>query len=536
VANDITIRVTAKDDASRVLDGVDKKARGLGDTFASVGKIAGGFIAANVVAGAAQTAINFLGDSINAAKDLGESINAVNVIFGESAGEILAWGKTAATQAGLSQRAFNQLATPLGAMLRNSGMGMDEVASKTIELTKRAADMASVFNTDVEDALEAIQAGLRGELDPLERFGVKLSAAAVEAKALAMTGKELVSSLTDQEKAAARVALIFEQTAAVQGDFANTSGELANAQRIAAARTEELQAQIGEKLIPVMLKVTEIKLALVTVIAEQLIPALNGENESVQRLVEAYQKVAEAIEFLQPVFELIFEDIRTRIDGFVQQFSGVVGIVEGVVDLVSSVINGEWRAAWDAMVSIVEGAVNTVVGTLRIALGEVADQMIQAGKDIVNGLIKGIKEKLPDLENLLDGIAKKIENAIKNPLGIFSPSRVMKGYGENIMEGLGLGMSSGYTKNVTPVLAGATGNISGAFAGGGAAGGGGGAGVGGGFAFNVTNMNIYEKDDREVKDVAFAVTATMSNEVRRRGYLLSSSPPTTSTGVKYGRP
>ena len=62
------------------------------------------------------------------------------------------------------------------------------------------------------------------------------------------------------------------------------------------------------------------------------------------------------------------------------------------------------------------------------------------------------------------------------------------------------------------------------------------AGVGGGFAFNVTTLNIFEKDDREVKDVAFAVTATMNNEVRRRGYLLSSSPPTTSTGVIRARP
>ena len=43
-------------------------------------------------------------------------------------------------------------------------------------------------------------------------------------------------------------------------------------------------------------------------------------------------------------------------------------------------------------------------------------------------------------------------------------------------------------------------------------------------------MNIYEKDDREIRDVAFAVTATMNNEVRRKGYLLSSSSTSTSSG------
>ncbi|MQA17739.1 MAG: hypothetical protein GEV09_27820, partial [Pseudonocardiaceae bacterium] len=44
--------------------------------------------------------------------------------------------------------------------------------------------MASVFNVDVSEALDAIQAGLRGEADPLERFGVGLTDAAVRAHAV----------------------------------------------------------------------------------------------------------------------------------------------------------------------------------------------------------------------------------------------------------------------------------------------------------------------------------------------------------------
>lgn len=161
-------------------------------------------------------------------------------------------------------------------MLKNSGMGMDEVADKTIDLTKRAADMASVFNTDVSDALTAIQAALRGEADPIERYGVKVSAAAVQQKALADTGKQAASALTDQELAAARLALIFEQTDAVAGDFANTSDGLANKTRIANARMEEMQATIGEKLLPVSLLLTEAKLKLATVLSETVLPALES--------------------------------------------------------------------------------------------------------------------------------------------------------------------------------------------------------------------------------------------------------------------
>ncbi len=62
------------------------------------------------------------------------------------------------------------MAVPIGALLQNMGMGLDATADNTTKLTQRAADMASVFNVDVSEALGAIQAGLRGEADPLERF------------------------------------------------------------------------------------------------------------------------------------------------------------------------------------------------------------------------------------------------------------------------------------------------------------------------------------------------------------------------------
>lgn len=209
-----------------------------------------------IAAGAGVALAKFTSDSIRAASDLNESINAVNVTFGQSAVVVQDWGENNAAQFGLSKRAFNELATPLGAMLKNAGLSMQDTTKWTIELTKRAADMASVFNSSVPEALEAIQAGLRGEQDPLERYGVSLSAAKVEAEALAETGKKSAASLTDQEKATARLNIIMKQTEQTAGDFKNTSDGLANAQRKLAADVENAKARIGEDLTPVMAKAT----------------------------------------------------------------------------------------------------------------------------------------------------------------------------------------------------------------------------------------------------------------------------------------
>jgi len=283
VANEVEIRVVARDQTAAGFDSAqaratklaksvaggpssaagafveaDKKAQGFSGTLKRVGEIAAGVLAAQALQAGARRFVAFIQSGIKAASDLGESVNAVNKVFGTASDDVLAWGKANANAIGLSTRAFNQLATPLGAMLKNAGLGLDEVTDHTIKLTERAADMASVFNVDVAEAMTAIQAGLRGEADPLERFGVQLSAVAVEARALADTGKNTAATLTAQEKALARLNILYDQTKDTAGDFRGTADGLANSQRIATATIEDAKAKIAAGFIPVMAKAAQV--------------------------------------------------------------------------------------------------------------------------------------------------------------------------------------------------------------------------------------------------------------------------------------
>ncbi len=249
--NNVGFTISGKDSSGPAFDSVDKRIKGLGET-------AKGILNADFLRDAAEGAKSFVSSTIQAASDLGESANAVNKIFGESSKQIIDWGETNAAQFGLSKRAFNEAIVPLGANLKNAGLSMDQVSSQTLNLTKRAADMASVFNTSVGDALEAIQAGLRGEADPLERYGVGLSAAAVEQQALADTGKKSAAELSNQEKTLARVEIIMKQTAATAGDFADTTDGLANSARVAGAQIEDAKAKIGEGFLPIIAKAAQL--------------------------------------------------------------------------------------------------------------------------------------------------------------------------------------------------------------------------------------------------------------------------------------
>jgi hypothetical protein len=258
VANDVVITVKGRDQGGK------QTITETGRSLQRVGEIAQGIIVAQMFQKIGESATRFLGQAKSAASNLGESANAVSVVFKEQSQTVLKWGQDNASSFGLSKRAFNEAITPMGAMLKNTGLDMETVSSSTIDLTTRAADMASVFNTDVSEALLAIQAGLRGEADPLERFGVGLNAAAVEARALADTGKSVSTELTTQEKMLARIAIIMEQTNDVAGDFSNTSDSLANQQRILNAELENSQAVMGQALIPAFQLLNEVLLPVLT--------------------------------------------------------------------------------------------------------------------------------------------------------------------------------------------------------------------------------------------------------------------------------
>lgn len=238
--------------------------KGLDREFARVKKSAGAFgnVLQGVLQGVGQAAfrsmtrglgavISEMGRAVNAASDLEESINKVGVVFGESAQEVLDWSKTSATAMGQSQHAALEAAGTFGNLFTSMGVGRDQAADLSTELVQLASDLASFNNVSPEEALIALRSGIVGEIEPLRRFGVSLSAAAVESKALEMGLAATSKELTEQDKILARYELILQQTANAQGDFARTSDGLANQQRIFAANMQNAAATIGQAFAPV---------------------------------------------------------------------------------------------------------------------------------------------------------------------------------------------------------------------------------------------------------------------------------------------
>jgi hypothetical protein len=217
-------------------------------TFATFAK--GAVIALGVMAGLAVK--DFFKDAVTSASDFNEQGAAVGQVFGDAATEIQKFASTGAVALGQSKVQILDAAKQFGIYGKAAGLAGKDNASFSTDLVTLATDLASFNNTTVDEALAALGSGLRGEAEPLRKYGVLLDDATLKAKAMEMGIYDGKGSLDQQAKILAANAVIFEQTNTQQGDFARTSEGLANQQRILAAQTENFGIQVGTALLPML--------------------------------------------------------------------------------------------------------------------------------------------------------------------------------------------------------------------------------------------------------------------------------------------
>jgi hypothetical protein len=297
----LTLGLLVKDDQFR--KGLKNSQKATSTFSEKVGKAlkigAAAFAAAGVAASA--FAVKIGKEAINAASDFNEELQKSQVILGDGADAVAKFASTAAVKLGQSRTEALRAAGNFAIFGKSAGLSGQELAKFSTDFTTLASDLASFNNTSPEDAVQALGAALRGESEPIRRYGVLLNEATLKNRALALgiieTTKE---ALTPQQKVLAAQAEIFAQTSDAQGDFARTSDGLANQQRILAASVEDLKISLGESLLPTALKVA-------TFFREQFVPVLKGVVDSITGKPDALTTA--------------LEEGRRRLSGFeAQQF------------------------------------------------------------------------------------------------------------------------------------------------------------------------------------------------------------------------
>jgi hypothetical protein len=389
---ELLVRIIGDDrDLQRALRNTERGVARVDDRTASFGRNIGRAFAAAGVTVALSEGIRLADQYIDAATNLQEQQSRATQIFDESAASINRWSEGLASSFGIAQAQALEFAGTFGLLFRNTGSTAEEAERFSTQLVELAADLASFNNTNVDDALNSLRSGLTGEIEPLRRFGVFLSEARTQQRALADSGKGTVDALTNQEKVLARLELIMQDTTRAQGDFERTSDGLANKQRIAAAEAANLATSIGKGLAPAM--------EIATIAAIGLTGGLND-------LIDGMGDLEGAIkggDFFDG-FNSAIEEANDRATGFFQNLRDNIPLLDRVADLRNRVVGG---AGFDT-----GGILPGVGGSQRAAAR--GQRAAQAAKEEVQAVVEAerdVRRSQKQFDELIKGLGLKLDKA-----------------------------------------------------------------------------------------------------------------------------
>lgn len=400
--------------------------------------------AAAIFAGAfaVDQAIQGIRASIDAASDLNETISKSRTIFGPAAADLEKWASGAAKGMGQSKQQALDAAATFGNLFTQLGIGTGKAADMSKQMVGLASDFASFHNANPAEVIEAQTAAFRGEYDALQRFVPTINAAAVQQKAMAMTGKENADALTDQEKALATQQLMMEGAGAAMGDFARTSDGLANKQRIFSAQMEDLKAKIGGALMPIMSK-------LVGLLSNQLLPAFERVSEFARKIGEAFRAgmsmdtssfdgflgvVARAGDLfagtLLPAIRQVSEFLR---DHWQPVLIAVGAVVLGLASPIALVVAGlvALYARFEVVRDVVGAVADFLTGTVAPAIAAFAGYVADAFGDLVTWT----QEHWAQISEAIDHVVRVIRTIIETTLGVLAA--LWRAWGDDLMNIVG---------------------------------------------------------------------------------------------------
>ncbi|MFC8733569.1 hypothetical protein ACFT5B_14160 [Luteimicrobium sp. NPDC057192] len=308
-------------------------------------KAAGKAVAVGLAAGTVALGA-FVASAVGSASDLQQSFGGVDAVFKGNAQQVHEWAKSAAGDVGLSENAYNELAAGIGTQLKSAGLSLDEAGKKTNDLIGLSSDLAATFGGTTADAASALGSALRGEFDPAEKFGLALSANAVQAKALTMGFKKVNGQLSTHDQRLATLALIYDQTKDAQGQFSKQSNTLAEQQQILGAKFENIKATIGTYFLPAVT-------AAVSWLSDHLQPAFDAVSSWIQSEgIPALKSFASWwTQNVTPALQKAGEFITgTLVPAFSAAFSWIIqnrGVIEGLAVTIGAMV-----LAWQAYVKV----------------------------------------------------------------------------------------------------------------------------------------------------------------------------------------
>lgn len=380
----------------------------------------------------------------------------------------------------------------------NGGDALDEMASIADMTTSQFTE---AFADDASGAIQSFIEGL-GDLDRVSQLealnSLGIQGQEAERVFLSLAGNtELLASQLDMAGSAMQGnnALLDEATKraeTAQGNFNKFRNSIT-----------ELSASFGEVLLPAFTSVVEGLTGLINWLSNLPAPVKNiivviggllaalgpvlmiigSIGSGIGALGTAFGAVSAAAGFLMPV-------ITGLISGFMAIAPAIMAALLPIAPLILAIgglavalnfwetsgATETWRANFEMLGVIVEKGsqrigntlqesgktwgtnfemLGTIFGKVKDRIGQTLSRFVpmivesfrnllpamqRMGTNIIQGLINGVQSKVSEFVGMIQNMASSAMNTVKSAFGIASPSKVMEGFGKNVVEGFNQGI------------------------------------------------------------------------------------------------
>ena len=417
---------------------------------------------------------------INESNKYTENMNLFTVSMGEYAEAAMGYANNVSDVMGIDTSDWIRNQGVFMTMATGFGVAGDRAATMSQQLTQLGYDLSSFYNISVEDAMQKLQSGLAGELEPLRRLGYDLSQAKLEAVALSLGIDKSVSSMTQAEKAQLRYYAIMTQVTQVQGDMARTLNDPANQLRIFNAQVQMAARSLGNIFIPALNAILPYAIAAIKVVrlladaiaglfgfefpevaessigglgsgASDASEAIDDATESAKKLKRTLLGIDElnvmgdtsasdgseigggSFDFELPTYDFIGEATNSRVNEIVEEMKswlGITGEISSWADLFDTKLGSILKTA---------AAIGITIGAWKIGTGVMG----------IVGLLKssGIVKFFSDIGFAIAAVVTKAATVGEAIVYAFSGAA-------GVISGIGLAVSGliGYISNLVSML------------------------------------------------------------------------------------
>ena len=250
-----------------------------------VGGIKGSLAKLTILGYSVNQAADIISDWVKESNDYVENLNLFTVAMGDAADEAYEYAYAVNDALGIdpsewmrNQGIFKQI---------SSGFGVVEEKANLMSknLTQLGYDISSFYNISIEEAMQKLESGISGEIEPLRRLGYAIDEASLKQVALNHGITQSITTMTQAQKSQLRYIAIMEQSGNAMGDLARTVQTPANAMRILNQQLTQLTRALGNLFIPIL---------------QKIIPYI---QVFVELLTEAVQRLADFVGFTLPTID-----------------------------------------------------------------------------------------------------------------------------------------------------------------------------------------------------------------------------------------